>query len=145
MITVLNATTPVKPTPAVNPFNDDMNAFEQEFSGLNAVEQEVNARQITYSDLVAEKSELVNNLQENQDLGAALLGAKGDDTALGIPGFWWGCVLGLLGVLIVFLVVDDSAKKAQVRKALIGCVVGGAVYVLLYFLLWGVIFASSVQ
>jgi hypothetical protein len=128
-----NPTTPV----VSNGFNDDLNAMEQEFSGLNALEQAVDARNVTYNELAAENSALLNSVTENQDLGNALLGAggKGDERALGIPGFWWGFILGLVGVLIVFLVVDDSSKKAQVRKALIGCVVGGLVYTLLYLLL----------
>jgi hypothetical protein len=130
-----------------NGFNDDLNAMEQEFSGLNALEQTVDARNVTYNELAAENSTLLNSVTENQDLGNALLGAggKGDDRALGIPGFWWGFILGLLGVLIVFLVVDnDKAKKTQVKKALIGCVVGGLVYLLLYLILVaGVLFSAS--
>lgn len=129
-----------------NPFNDNLSAMEQEFSGLNALEQEVDARNVTYNDLAAENSALLNNVTENQDLGNALLGAggKGDDNALGIPGFWWGFCLGLLGVLIVALTIDnDRAKKEQIRKALMGCLIGGITYVVLYFLFVVLIFGSS--
>lgn len=139
----LFATTPENVAPEGNVFNDNLSAMEQEFSGINALEQEVTNRQVTYSDLASENSSLINAVEANQDLGASLLGAKGDDAALGIPGFWWGCVLGLLGVLVVYLVVDDRAKKEQTKKALIGCLVGGAIYVLLYLILVAGVFASA--
>ncbi len=124
---------------STNPLNDDLSAMEQSFSGLNALEQEVEARNVTYNDLAAENSSLLNAVNPTEDLGTALLGAggKGDDTALGIPGFWWGFCLGLLGTLIVFLVIDnDRAKKEQVRKSLIGCLVGAVTWTVLYLLLF---------
>ncbi len=130
-----------------NPFNDNLSAMEQEFSGLNALEQEVDARNVTYNELAAENSTLLNKVTENQDLGTALLGAggRGDDTALGIPGFWWGFCLGLVGTLIVALTIDnDRAKKEQIRKSLIGCVVGSLTYVVLYFLIWVLILGVSI-
>ncbi len=129
-----------------NPLNDDLNAMEQSFGGLNALEQEVEARNVTYNDLAAENSSLLNAVNEYQDLGTALLGAggKGDDKALGIPGFWWGfCLLGL-GILMVFLLVDnDRAKKEQIRKALIGCLVGAVSYVVAYFLFFVLILGAG--
>lgn len=139
------ATTPENVTPEGNVFNDNLSAMEQEFSGINALEQEVTNRQVTYSDLATENSALINAVEANQDLGASLLGAKGDDTALGIPGFWWGCVLGLVGVLIVYILVDDRAKKEQTKKALIGCLVGSVLGTVLYFVLVAGALASSAQ
>ncbi len=129
-----------------NPFNDNLSAMEQEFSGLNALEQEVDARNVTYNELAAENSALLNTVTENQDLGNALLGAggRGDDTALGIPGFWWGFCLGLVGVLVVALTIDnDRAKKEQIRKSLIGCLVGSVTWTLLYILFFVVIGLSA--
>jgi hypothetical protein len=128
-----NPTTPV----VINGFNDDLNAMEQAFSGLSTLEQSVDARNVTYHELAAENSALLNSVTENQDLGNALLGAggKGDEEALGFPSFWWGFLLGLIGVLIVALVVDDGSEKEQVKKALIGCVVGYVIFSILYLIL----------
>ena len=142
------AASATNPNSTPNPFNDNLSAMEQEFSGLNALEQEVEARNVTYNDLAAENNALLNNVTENQDLGTALLGAggKGDDNALGIPGFWWGFCLGLIGVLVVALTIDnDRAKKEQIKKALIGCVVGGLTYTLLWVIYAFVIIGSSVE
>lgn len=38
-----------------------------------------------------------------------------------IPAFWWGCILGWVGILVVFLVTQDSL---QTQNALWGCIVG---------------------
>ncbi len=137
-----NPTTPVVP----NGFNDDLNAIEQTFSGLNALEQAVDARNVTYSELAAENSALLNSVAKNQDIGNTLLsaGVNSDEEALGIPGFWWGFILGLVGVLIVALVLEGSVKKAEVKKALIGCVVGYVVFTVLYLILLSILDISIV-
>jgi hypothetical protein len=121
-----------------NPLNDNLSAMEQSFGNLNALEQEVEARNVTYNELAAENSALLNAVNDNQDLGNALLGAggKGDDQALGIPGFLWGFCLLLIGVLVVALVLDNErAKKTQIRKALIGCAVGVGAWVVFWLAL----------
>jgi hypothetical protein len=38
-----------------------------------------------------------------------------------LPSFWWGCCLGIVGLVVVYLVTDND--KDQVKKALIGCVI----------------------
>ena len=48
---------------------------------------------------------------------------------LGIPSFLWGCVLSWVGILVTYLVTDGD--KHETKQALIGCVVGGAFWVLL--------------
>lgn len=144
--TALTASTPVTGNPDSGLFNDNLSSLEQEFSGLNALEQEVNNRQVTYSDLAAENNPLISNVKAGQDLGAALLGAGApDDKALGIPGFLWGFCLGLVGILIVYLVIDnEKAKKAQGKKAIIGCIVGGLTWTLLY-VIYAALVLSSVE
>lgn len=39
---------------------------------------------------------------------------------LGIPSFLWGCVFGVVGLLIVYLVSED---EVETKKALKGCVI----------------------
>jgi len=64
----------------------------------------------------------------------------GPNSALGIPGFVWGLILGWVGILIVYLVTED---QEETKKALYGCIVGTLLWVGCYFLLWGAIFTSS--
>lgn len=40
---------------------------------------------------------------------------------IGIPSFIWGCCLGVVGILIVYLVEES---RQETKKALIGCIVG---------------------
>ncbi len=64
--------------------------------------------------------------------------AQNDEAPLGIAPFLWGCVLGWVGLLVVYLVTDGD--KAQTKKALTGCLVGTgvevALYLVLYFAIW---------
>jgi len=55
-----------------------------------------------------------------------------DEPALGIPGFVWGLVLGVIGILVVYLVTED---KEETKKALYGCIVGSLLGLGCYFLL----------
>lgn len=54
------------------------------------------------------------------------------ESALGIPGFWWGCIFGPLGILVVYLVSDND--RAEVKSAFTGCIVGTAVSAVLYLI-----------
>jgi len=58
-----------------------------------------------------------------------------------LPAFWWGCFLGWVGILIVYLVTED---RDQTRSALWGCIVNGlfgcviyAFAILIYGAAWG--------
>jgi len=53
------------------------------------------------------------------------------------PAFWWGCLLGFVGIVIVYLVAQD---KEEVKRALWGCFTNGLFLVFVYsafFLTWG--------
>jgi hypothetical protein len=130
--------------PKQDVFGDDLGRIEQDFSGLNALEQVVTDRDATYEQLAAENNELLGNVTAQNDLGASLLGSNApDERLLGIPGFWWGC-LGLIGVVLVYVAIDDPvAKKREGRQALIGCLVWTALWTLVYLLLWSSVFFAG--
>ena len=63
-----------------------------------------------------------------------------DRPALGIPGWIWGFCLGGIGIIAVYLILDDASpeyRKKQTIQAVIGC--GGlvVVYAASVFLFWG--------
>ena len=62
-----------------------------------------------------------------------------DEPALGIGGFWWGLIIGPLGILIVYLVTED---EEETKKALYGCLVLGAAYGLCYLAYWAFFIAA---
>jgi cytochrome c biogenesis protein CcdA len=53
-----------------------------------------------------------------------------NEPPLGIPSFLWGCILGIVGVLIVYIITDGD--KAETKKSLWGFLVAVGVYVVLY-------------
>ena len=61
------------------------------------------------------------------------LPALGPDAPLGIPGFCWGFVFGVLGILLVYLVSED---KQETQNALMGCVISYVLGIGCYFLLY---------
>jgi len=63
-----------------------------------------------------------------------------EERALGIPGFVWGLVLGVVGILVVYLVTED---KEETKKALYGCIAGALLWTGCYFLLFAGAAASA--
>lgn len=47
----------------------------------------------------------------------------GGETPLGIPPFIWGCVLGIIGLVIVAVIAED---RELTKQALYGCIVSTA-------------------
>lgn len=133
-------------TPA-NPFQDDLSRLDQEFAGMSALEQVVNDRNATYSDLATEQNTLLNSVTADNDIASSLLGsaAPSGDRLLGIPGFWWGFCLGILGIILVYVAVDGEARKSEGKKAIIGCAIWSVLWIVLWFglLASGAWFASG--
>ncbi|MBN1949813.1 MAG: hypothetical protein JW801_01330 [Bacteroidales bacterium] len=72
---------------------------------------------VTLAELQAEENGLISDLNlvgNSSGMSTSLSG----EPALGIPGFWWGCVIGPVGILVVHLVAEDSAET---KKAIWGC------------------------
>lgn len=120
-------------TPA-NPFQDDLSRLENEFAGMTELEQLVEERNATYSELATENNTLLNNVTSDNDISSSLLGSVAPDgeRLLGIPGFWWGFCLGLLGIILVYVAVEGDAKKREGKKAIIGCAIWTVIWLVLY-------------
>ena len=105
-------------------FKIDFNAVNQEFSELNIVEDMVVANpDLTYSSLSISDAGLIESLSLVPNSAVPL--ANGN-AVLGIPSFWWGCGLGLVGVGVVYFLTDKDSSEA--KKALWGCLVGSLVW-----------------
>ncbi|HLP96564.1 MAG TPA: hypothetical protein VK168_21125 [Saprospiraceae bacterium] len=137
---VMWASTPNN-TPA-NPFQDDLSRLENEFAGMSQLEQLVEERNATYSELAAENNALLQNVNSDTDIASSLLGsvAPDDERLLGIPGFWWGFCFGILGIILVYVAVEGDAKKREGKKAIIGCAIWSVIWIVLYF---GIFAASA--
>lgn len=116
---------------AADDFRIDEQKAKAEFSDLTSLEQTViENNYMTLSEMSTDA-----NLSSKFS-GMVPLNLPGTyEAALGIPGFWWGCVFGPIGLLIVYVVTDND--RGEVKGALTGCIVGTVVSTLLYILAFG--------
>jgi hypothetical protein len=120
-------------------FKLDYNATKAEFSELNQLAKMVSAdANMTYSSLLLANSNLVASL--NLVSESALAGGE-KNPVLGIPSFLWGCGLGVVGLLVVYIVSDKD--KAETKKAMWGCITSTAVAVIIDIVWWSAIWGSS--
>lgn len=104
-------------------FTYDKSVVETEMASLNDLEQFVlDHPDTTLSGMVANGHPMASSVAGPNSFSALNLMYE---KALGIGGFWWGCCLGVPGVLVVYLVSED---KAETKSAIIGCVVGSLLY-----------------
>lgn len=95
---------------------------------------------VTYADLLASGSDLIANISDiTAPMGS---GPASDDPLLGIPPFWWGCVLGWVGLLLVYVLTDKDRELT--RKAMTGCLISTGVGLVLsgvyYFWLYSEVY-----
>jgi len=129
----------------INPVEKFPDLFEKSSESIDA---ELNDLQ-ELNTLVIAKNYSFDQLQANHaaKVAAVNLSAEEDglldshpDNPLVIAGFWWGFVLGWVGMLIVYLTMDEGeGRKEQVKNALIGCLISAAFWTVL----WVVVFAAA--
>lgn len=122
-------------------FSYDEEALLAELSELDELDAYVESNEgITFDELASEESPLVAGMEST----ASPMGMAGqeDGPPLGIPSFLWGCVFGVVGLVIVYIMTDND--KAETKKAMWGCVASTAVSVVLYMVVWGA-WAASVE
>jgi hypothetical protein len=124
----------------------DETIFSLDENQLNSVMQDltnlenyvVQNNGVTY-DLLASTS---NDLIKNVDNSSTPMGMDNDGgSPLGISAFLWGCVLGWVGLLLVYIITNND--KPQVKKALTGCLVGTGIYIVFYVIYAAVLVDSS--
>ncbi len=80
----------------------------------------------SYTEVSQENTALVSGISSSTTLPFS---ASSDELVIGIPSFLWGCVFGWVGLLVVYLVLEN---KEQTKKALYGCIANGVVMLVLY-------------
>lgn len=98
----------------------------EDFEQLNKIENYVNSNNVTLDELKSEKTNLLNGVELDNSSAMPL-----DALPLNVPAFWWGCILGWIGLLLVYILSDND--KEQVKKAFYGCIVSSVVGVVIYF------------
>ena len=95
-------------------FDVDIDEIEAEFSALNELEEylleneNVNIADLN-PDLLAKTGMTLNTFDTFGNF---------TEPPMGIPSFLWGCVFGVTGVLVVYMIAED---QEETKKALYGC------------------------
>ncbi|MCF8331079.1 MAG: hypothetical protein K9H84_01360 [Bacteroidales bacterium] len=121
-------------------FEYDEEAVNEEFAELSKLETHVSKTNSTYSMLEVTDNSLIANVSASPDLMNYYRRGK---PPLGIPSFVWGFCLSATGIGVVYFVTEDTDET---KKALWGCLAGGAVYALAYvaYVSWIVSSASAI-
>jgi len=121
------------------PLNYDAQKMNAEFEQLNKIENYVQANEgVTLEDIQNKNSNLLSDINLSGDAANVI---AADDLPLGVPAFWWGCVLTILGVILVYVLTDQD--KAQTKKALIGCLVTAGTYIIVWVVFYGIILGGT--
>jgi hypothetical protein len=122
-------------------FSYDEDLLMAELSDINKLDVYVEANEgITLDELSREGSPLIANMEGT----VSPMGMAGDEgngePPLGIPSFLWGCVFGIIGLLIVYVATEND--KDEAKKAMWGCLASTAVSVLIYAVAFAAVDAS---
>lgn len=121
-------------------FQLDEQSIENQFADLNELENIIEANEgITLSGI--QNGELNLSPELNAKVKGLSDGMNLMEPPLGIPGFWWGCVLGPLGILLAYLLSDQD--RDETKSALWGCLVGYGAGFLLYIIIWVLILGAG--
>ncbi len=129
-VTVMAANNPEKATQILDQKQAEIDA---ELMQLDQLSNFIQSENITHKELLENKSFDISKLNLKSTTSSSEFVAQGSDKVLGIPGFIWGFCLGLIGILIVFIAMEEGPdRKKEVRSALLGCIVWTVLYVVLY-------------
>ncbi len=104
-------------------FRLDEANLEVAMADLNKLDSYLQQHQdATYQDVFKNNAQLVANV-------SPIAAPAGGDGPLGIPSFLWGCIFGIIGILLVYLATDNNMNET--KKALWGCLVGTSLGIIL--------------
>lgn len=129
-VNVFGSNNPDKPSKILQ---DQKSEIDKELLQLDELSNFIQSEKVTFQELSKLKAEYVKDLNLKSNTNSSAVVASRTDRVLGIPGFLWGFCLGLIGILIVYIAMDEGVeRKKEVRSALIGCIVWTVLYVILY-------------
>lgn len=99
------------------------------FEKLNELEAFIEQNQEISFETIKD-TDLVKDIELDTNTLATI--TKDNELPLNIPAFLWGCFLGGLGILLVYIFTED---KEQTKKALYGCLTAGGVVAVIYIVL----------
>jgi hypothetical protein len=116
-------------------FSYDKGKVEAMVADLNSLEAVVaDDANITYQDLVAANNPLISGMEAD---ASRMMNGIAEMPVL--PAFWWGCILGPVGIVLVYVIEED---KDQTMSAVWGCVASAAGYTLFYVVYYIIILGA---
>ncbi len=97
------------------------------FGEIEALVETVSNSDVTYESLLTSNSSLLENVSAN---AALAMGMSAADAPPVMSAFWWGCIFGPLGIILVAVTTDQD--KGQLRSSVKGCVISTVVYIAIY-------------
>lgn len=112
-------------------FSYDKEKLETEMSDLQEAEDYLYTHQeLGFQGLKEVKPELVHQLGSKAcSMGG--IDAIGGPRIWNIPSYFWGCCLGPVGVILVYITIDDPAET---KKSFMGFVTWGVTLTAYYFI-----------
>ncbi len=136
----LLAINPTTNSELADKFNSGSENIDTELRDLQNMNNLVIENDYDFNGLNANHAEMVTESKLSSKAAAGLFEGH-PDNPLGVPGFWWGFCLGWVGMLIMYLTMDEgTARKEQVKNALYGCIISVVFWTVIWF---GLIAAAS--
>jgi len=112
-------------------FSYDRAAIEADFSELNELEEFVESKNFISLSEITEQEFILASLSRLSHSPMLMI-----EDPMGIPGFWWGCIFGPIGIALAYVLSDKD--QYQARQALTGCIINGVVSVgiVVVYYLW---------
>lgn len=111
----------------------DFDEETKELENLNELESFVLSNPgFTWLEVQSKNANLLKDVSD--DTQASFLTDGRYESTLGIPPFFWGCVLGVIGILLVYIVSDNDREAT--KRALIGCITTFGVAAVFYLAVW---------
>lgn len=137
-ISCLLAINPVKGKIEINKINaieEGVDNIDQELDQLLNAADLIKAENLTLQEFETQHAELADAVNVEADVDTGLLEGS-PNSPVGIPGFWWGFCFGIIGLIVVYVAMEDGEeRKEQAKNALYGCIASALVSGVLYAIL----------
>jgi glucan phosphoethanolaminetransferase (alkaline phosphatase superfamily) len=119
--------------------NFDENEVYAEFSAIADLSDMIASSELTADEIATTDASILENVST-----LATLPLTSDEESggapLGIPSFLWGCLFGILGIVLVYFISDEN--KDETKKAVWGCVASSAVSIIVW-IIWAAAVSSA--
>jgi len=134
-VSCLLAINPVKgkiETKKIESIEEGSAVIDSELNELLEASELIKAENLSYDEFSVTHNTIAEELNIESGVDTGLLEGS-ENSPVGIPGFWWGFCFGILGLVVVYVAMEDGQeRKEQAKNALYGCIISTVVFTLFY-------------